>query len=60
MNPVSVDFWAHILVGDIVFVGKTLYSSSASLQSGVLMVTGALLGQPDRMLRSNLCNRLCC
>ena len=34
-----------------VFLGKTLYSDSASLRPGVQMGTGEVLGQPDKMLR---------
>ena len=36
----------------VVFLGKTLYSHSASLHPG--MVTGELLGKPGKMLRSSL------
>ena len=39
----------------VVFLGKILYSHSASLNPPVLMSIGELLlGQPDRMLGSNL------
>ena len=38
----------------VVFLGKTLYSHSASLHPGVEMGTSELLGQPDKMLWSNL------
>ena len=37
-----------------VFLGNTLYSPSASLHSGGTGGTSELLGQPDKMLGSNL------
>ena len=38
----------------IVFLGKTLYSHSASLHPGVLMGTGKSLGKPNKLRGSNL------
>ena len=38
----------------VVFLGKTLYSHSASLHPGVLMGTGKLLGKPDKLRGSDL------
>ena len=38
----------------VVFLGKTLYSHSASLHPGVEMGTGKLLGKPDKLLGSDL------
>ena len=37
----------------VVFLGKTLYSHSASLHSGVKMGTSKLSGKPDKMLGVN-------
>ena len=42
--------WGHC----VVFLGETLNSHSASLQTGVKMGTGELWRQPGRMLGSNL------
>ena len=36
----------------VVFLGKTLYSYSASLHPGVSMGTGKLLGKPNKLLGS--------
>lgn len=61
MKPVNLGkagFWTRILAQDIVFLGKTRYCDSASLQSSVLMVAGALLGKLGRMLGIDLCTRL--
>ena len=38
----------------VVFLGKTLYSHSASPHPGVQMSTSELLGQPSKLLGSNL------
>ena len=37
--------WGHC----VVFLGKILYSHSASLHPGVQMSTGELLGKPDKI-----------
>ena len=41
----------------VVFLGKTLYSHSASLHPGVLMGTSELLGKPNK-LRGVTCDGL--
>ena len=38
----------------VVFLGKTLYSHSASLRPGVLMGTDELLGKPNKLRGSDL------
>ena len=38
----------------VVFLGKTLYSNSASLHSGVEIGTGKLLGKPNKLRGSDL------
>ena len=38
----------------VVFLGKTLYSHSASLHPGVQMGTGKLFGKPDKLWGSDL------
>ena len=38
----------------VVFLGKTLYSHSASLHPGVEMGTGKLLGKPNKLQGSDL------
>ena len=38
----------------VVFLGETLYSHSASLHPGVQMITGKLLGKPDKLRGSDL------
>ena len=38
----------------VVFLGKTLYSHSASLHPGVLLGTSKLLGKPDKLRLSDL------
>ena len=42
--------WGHCDV----FLGKTLYSHSASLHPGVSMGTGDLSGKPNKLLGSDL------
>ena len=38
----------------VVFLDETLYSHSASLHPGVQMITGKLLGKPDKLRGSDL------
>ena len=45
-GPGSSPGWGH----GVVFLGKTLYSHSASLHPGVEMDTRELSGKPDEML----------
>ena len=40
--------------GCVVFLGKIVYSHSASLHPGVKMGTGKLLGQPKKLRGSDL------
>ena len=42
--------WGHC----VVFLGKTLYSHSASLHPGVKMGTDELLGKPNKLWGSDL------
>ena len=49
-GPCSIPCRGH----GVVFLGKTLYSHSASLHPGVLMGTGELLGKPNKLRGSDL------
>ena len=49
-GPCLSPSWGH----RVVFLGKTLYSHSASLHPGVLMGTGELLGKPNKIAGSYL------
>ena len=49
-GPGSSPGWGHC----VVFLGKTVYSHSASLHPGVKMGTVKLLGQPKKLRGSEL------